>query len=282
VRAVAVIDGEHYASVVRDAFVELPHEIVPASRRRHREAGVAANSTGGARASLEDAIRDTRPMWYSISPTSPYFGRLRDSLAARALALGVPYEGRLQARPAAFRDRSDAVRGRDRHRQVGKTAVTGHVARRMARDRRVVVVAMGRGGPADPEVIEVQPTVRPPGALRAGRHAASDHLETAALTGLPTVGCRRCGGGSPGRSDSNVLAGTRIAEELGPDLMVLDGSGAALPSIAASAGSLWSGRTRICGRNRLSEPVSALLADLVVVRWPRTVSITRAFGQLSS
>ena len=54
------------------------------------------------------------------------------------------------------------------------------------------------------------------------------------MTGLPTVGCRRCGGGLAGAvGTSNVLAGTRIAEELGPDLMVLDGSGAALPPIAA-------------------------------------------------
>ena len=29
-RAVAVIDGEHYADVVRDAFAELPYDIVAA------------------------------------------------------------------------------------------------------------------------------------------------------------------------------------------------------------------------------------------------------------
>ena len=84
-------------------------------------------------------------------------------------------------------------------KRVGKTAVTGHVARLLARERQVVVVAMGRGGPAEPELVEVRPTVDDLLALsRAGRHAASDHLETAALTGLPTVGCRRCGGGLAG------------------------------------------------------------------------------------
>ena len=121
-------------------------------------------------------------------------------------------------------------------KRVGKTAVTGHVARVMlARDRRVVVVAMGRGGPAEPELVEVRPTVADLLALsRGGRHAASDHLETAALTGLPTVGCRRCGGGLAGAVGiSNVLAGARLAEELDPDLIVLDGSGAAIPPIAA-------------------------------------------------
>ena len=102
---------------------------------------------------------------------------------------------------------------------------------------------------------------------RAGRHAASDHLETAALTGLPTVGCRRCGGGLAGAVGvSNVLAGTRIAEDLGPDLIVLDGSGAALPPIAAER------RILVVGAHQdhavatgYLNPYRALLADLVVV-----------------
>ena len=43
---------------------------------------------------------------------------------------------------------------------------------------------------------------------RSGRHAASDHLETAALVGVPTVGCRRCGGGLAGAvGSSNVARG---------------------------------------------------------------------------
>ena len=33
---------------------------------------------------------------------------------------------------------------------------------------------------------------------REGRHAASDYLETAALAGVVTIGCRRCGGGLAG------------------------------------------------------------------------------------
>ncbi|HEX7524917.1 MAG TPA: 2,3-diphosphoglycerate synthetase, partial [Gaiellaceae bacterium] len=64
-------------------------------------------------------------------------------------------------------------------KRVGKTAVTGAVARALARDRRVVVVAMGRGGPAVPELIESPPSLDELVALsRSGRHAASDHLET--------------------------------------------------------------------------------------------------------
>src|SRR5262249_36157674 len=119
-------------------------------------------------------------------------------------------------------------------KRVGKTAVTGHVARTLARDRDVVVVAMGRGGPPEPEVIDVRPTVESLLALsRAGLHAASDHLETAALAGVVTIGGRRAGGGFAGAvTDSNVLEGARVAAERDPDLVVFDGSGAAIPPIA--------------------------------------------------
>ena len=96
---------------------------------------------------------------------------------------------------------------------------------------------MGRGGPAEPELVETPPTVDDLVALaRSGRHAASDHLETAALAGVPTVGCRRAGGGLAGAPFAdNVLAGARLAASLDPDLVVFDGSGAALPPVAADA-----------------------------------------------
>ena len=72
---------------------------------------------------------------------------------------------------------------------------------------------MGRGGPAEPELVETPPTLDDLVALsRSGRHAASDHLETAALAGVPTIGCRRAGGGLAGAPfASNVLEGARLA-----------------------------------------------------------------------
>src|SRR3954451_20633265 len=94
-------------------------------------------------------------------------------------------------------------------KRVGKTAVTAHLARLLARDHDVVVVAMGRGGPPEPELVEAPPSVHDLVALsRSGRHAASDHLEVAALTGVTTIGCRRAGGGLAGAVFvSNVEAG---------------------------------------------------------------------------
>ena len=51
------------------------------------------------------------------------------------------------------------------------------------------------------------------------------------LTGLPTIGCRRAGGGLAGAPfASNVLEGARLAATLDPDIVVFDGSGAAHPA----------------------------------------------------
>jgi cyclic 2,3-diphosphoglycerate synthase len=120
-------------------------------------------------------------------------------------------------------------------KRVGKTAVSAHVASLLARTLDVVVVAMGRGGPPEPVLVERPPSVAELVALsRSGRHAASDYLELAVLTGLPTIGCRRAGGGLAGSVFvSNVLAGARRAESLEPDVIVFDSSGSAIPPVAA-------------------------------------------------
>ncbi len=267
-----MIDGEHYASVVRDALVELPYEIVACVLVGGTEKLRGGEGYGvPLAASLEAAIAAHAPDVVLDLSDEPVLGPpARFRLAARALALGVPYEGAdFRLDPPHFEaigTPSVAVIGTGK--RVGKTAVTGHVAGILARDRRVVVVAMGRGGPARPEVVEIRPTVADLLALsRNGRHAASDHLETAALTGLPTIGCRRCGGGLAGAVGvSNVVAGVRLAEELGPDLIVLDGSGAAIPPIAADRRILVvaAHQDHAVSTGYLN-PYRALLADLVVV-----------------
>jgi len=271
-RAVALIDGEHYADVVRDALAELPYEIVAAVL-----VGGAEKLRGGEdygvplAASLEAAVAAHAPELVLDLSDEPVLGPPeRFRLIARALALGVPYEGAdFRFDPPRFEPvavPSLAVVGTGK--RVGKTAVTGHVARTLAADRRIVVVAMGRGGPAEPETVTVPPTVEGLLALsRSGRHAASDHLETAALAGVPTVGCRRCGGGLAGAVGlSNVLAGVRAAQALGPDLIVLDGSGAALPPIASARRVLVVGghQDRTIATGYLNA-YRALLADLVVI-----------------
>ncbi len=289
-RALALVDGEHYPPVVRDALMELPYEFVAAVL-----VGGAEKLRGGAdygvplAEDVDGALARYRPEIVVDLSDEPVLGPVeRLALASRVLVHGIPYVGAdFRFEPPRFEQfelPSIAVVGTGK--RVGKTAVTGHVARLLATESRVVVVAMGRGGPAEPETISVAPTLDALVSLsRAGRHAASDHLETAALVGVETVGCRRCGGGLAGAVFvSNVLEGARVATGLQPDLVVFDGSGAALPPIAAD-------RTITVVGGHQSPGVAAgylntfrlLLADLVVLtmaedgsEWERTYESVRA------
>jgi cyclic 2,3-diphosphoglycerate synthetase len=157
-------------------------------------------------------------------------------LASRVLAAGVPYAGadfRLEP-PELEPFPLPSVAVFATGKRVGKTAVSAHLARLLARDRDVVAVAMGRGGPSLPELAESTPSLDELLALsREGHHAASDYLEIAAIAGVVTIGCRRCGGGLAGAvATSNVAAGAELAFQRGADFVVFDGSGAAIPPVA--------------------------------------------------
>jgi cyclic 2,3-diphosphoglycerate synthase len=231
-KAVALIDGEHYPAVVRDALDELPYEWVGAilvgggeKLRGGEEYGVPLLADFGEAEIVVDLSDE------------PVLGpEERFGWASNALAAGLPYVGAdFRFDPpvyAEFELPSIAVIGAGK--RVGKTALSAHLASLLARDRDVVVVAMGRGGPAEPEVIERRPTVDDLVELsRAGRHAASDYLEIAAICGVPTIGCRRAGGGLAGKVFlSNVVEGARVAAEREPDVVVFDSSGASIPPVA--------------------------------------------------
>ena len=240
-RAVAIVDGEHYVAVVRHALAELPYEFAAAVLIGGQEKLRGGEDYGiPLAADVESAIAGHAPDVVVDLSDEPVLGPAeRLALASRVLALGVPYVGadfRFEP-PVRVPIATPSIAVAGTGKRVGKTAVTGHVARLLARDRNLVVVAMGRGGPPEPEVVTIPPTVESLVELsRSGRHAASDHLETAALVGVPTVGCRRCGGGLAGAvATSNVAEGARVAGELGPDIVVFDGSGAAFPPVAADS-----------------------------------------------
>jgi cyclic 2,3-diphosphoglycerate synthetase len=271
-RALVISDGEHYAPVVRDAVAALPHEVVglwlaggTEKLRGGEDYGVPVVDL------LEGAIAELEPDLVVDLSDDPVLGpRERFRVASRVLALGLPYEGtdfRFEPPPLApFPLPSLSIIGTGK--RVGKTAVTGHVGRLLALDRDVVVVAMGRGGPQEPEVAEVRPTLERLLELsRQGRHAASDYLETAALAGVVTIGCRRCGGGLGGApGESNVLAGAALAAERGPELVIFDGSGAAIPPVETDA------RVLVTSTGQPREVVTGylnafriLVSDLVIV-----------------
>ena len=271
-KAVAVIDGEHYPPVVRDALAQLPYDFAAAylaggteKLRGEDEYGVPVVDD------LEAAITEHAPGVVVDLSDEPVLGpRERFRLASRVLARGIPYVGpdfSLEPPPLeSFPLRSLAVIGTGK--RMGKTAVVGYAARLLAQEQDVVVVAMGRGGPKDPALADVQPNVEDLLELsRGGDHAASDYLETAALAGVVTVGCRRCGGGLAGATaTSNVAAGAELAAEREPELVIFDGSGAALPPVAVQK------RLLVAGAHQPPEIVAGylnayriLVSDLVVL-----------------
>ena len=257
--AIALIDGEHHPHAVRDALARL-------SRSLDIRAAVFC---GGEEKLRPDVLRDAEAHYgvAVVVPQDPSAG-LRElvaheervdvvldladepvlgpaqkmELACTALALGLRYLGAdFELRPpvlepSPFPGRSVAVIGTGK--RTGKTAVCQHWAA-LLRDhgRRPVIIAMGRGGPAEPE--HASPSIGVDDLLaiaRAGRHAASDYLEDALLAGVPTVGCRRVGGGLAGGCvESNVAAGVRAAAAQDPDIVLFEGSGATVPPVDVDA-----------------------------------------------
>jgi cyclic 2,3-diphosphoglycerate synthase len=271
-RALALVDGEHYAPVVRDALRELPYEFAGAllvggteKLRGEDDYGVPVVHE------LEEALERFEPEVAVDLSDEPVLGpRERFRLASAFLARGVVYEGAdFSLRPPEFEPfelPSLAVIGTGK--RMGKTAVIGYAARLLAADHDLVVVSMGRGGPAEPQVAEVSPTVEDLLELsRGGEHAASDYLETAALARVPTIGCRRAGGGLAGATwSTNLSEGMRKARERDPELVLFDGSGAAIPPVEAD------GRILVAGAHQAPDLVTGflnayriLISDLVVL-----------------
>lgn len=209
------------------------------------EIGVPVVREATADAALATALDRFRPdLVFDLSDEPVVDARSRLRLAATALLAGVGYHGadfRLDPppRPRVATKPSVAVIGTGK--RTGKTAVSAHLARTLAADGRVpVIVAMGRGGPPEPELID--PTTFDLSAAglvalaASGRHAASDHLEDALMARVATIGTRRCGGGLAGApADSTFAAGVALANARPEPLLVLEGSGAAIPPVHADA-----------------------------------------------
>ncbi len=284
-RVLALVDGEHYPPVVRAALEQAGRDgdVVAALLLGGTEKlngapdfGVPLERVVGDAASsmLAAAERHGADRVLDLSDEPVLTEERRLWLAANALAAGLVYEGAdFELRPPAREPISIptmAIVGTGK--RVGKTAVAGHAAR-LLRDagREVVMVAMGRGGPEQPELVEARE--RPIGVddllerARSGMHAASDFLEDAVFAGVTTIGARRCGGGLAGGTYlSNVVEAAHMAERLAPDLVLLEGSGAAVPPVRADRTVLVTAATRSAFTLTSGlGPVRVLGADLVVI-----------------
>ncbi len=195
------------------------------------------------RATLREARADAL-VDLSDEPVIGY--RERFLLMSAALAEGARYVAAdTEVRPQRFArlNAMPALGVIGTGKRVGKTAVSGWLARRLdgrlAGRGGVVVVAMGRGGPPQPELVLGADGLGPAellAASRAGRHAASDCYEDAVLAGVTTIGCRRCGGGLAGAPfNDNVREALPLVAASGAALAVFEGSGAVVPPVACDA-----------------------------------------------
>ena len=273
-RALFLIDGEHYPPVVLDAMKTVEESL--------GAEGVAAAFLGGTEklkegtdygvplVTAEDPVSAVQKalstyavevvLDLSDEPVVGYKERMR--IASLALAAGARYKGSdFDLSPPEYHPVSTkpslAVIGTGK--RVGKTAISGYLARLLAENGFVPgVVSMGRGGPPEPEVIEGHKMEVGSAylieALEKGAHAASDYYETAALSRVVTVGCRRCGGGLSGEPFvSNVLEGAKLANALDTGITIFDGSGAAVPPVEVG------GRVLVAGAHADPEYVTGFL-----------------------
>ncbi|WP_297487202.1 2,3-diphosphoglycerate synthetase [Thermococcus sp.] len=279
-----LIDGEHYPDVVAWAIRKLGDvccavflggtEKIGGIEEVERRVGVPVYHSPDYLAALRRALTENdvdEVVDLSDEPVVGYESRFR--IASLCLGLGVPYRGAdFLFFPKPMRRTSKPSIGViGTGKRVGKTAVSGFIARTAKRVARPVVVTMGRGGPEEPELIDGEEMEITPEFLlklaEKGRHAASDHFEDALTSRVTTIGCRRCGGGMAGFPFFDVVDGcVELAESLPHDLIILEGSGATFPPYRADGYVVVV--SALQGVEKVSHyfgPFRISLADIVVV-----------------
>jgi cyclic 2,3-diphosphoglycerate synthetase len=253
---IALVDGEHHPDTVRAAldglaatrelaavvfcggYEKVRQDVLQSPERHYGRPVVTGSTAEEALPSLAAETKAKAVIDLSDEPVLAPANRMR--LAALALHLGLGYEAPGLAlsppayEPVDFDGPKLAVIGTGK--RTGKTAVAGHWATLLReRGQEPVIVCMGRGGPAAPQVAGPETPLDELLAIAAsGRHAASDYLEDAALAGVTTVGCRRAGGGLVGEPyESNFSAGAALAGSLSPDALIFEGSGSCIPPVEA-------------------------------------------------
>jgi cyclic 2,3-diphosphoglycerate synthetase len=287
-RVIVLVDGEHHPAAVRAALEALRNEgneiagavfcggTEKVDRSKLDEVyGVEVAQDDDLVRVLGEALERWRPEVVNDLTDEPILSPAqRFELASHALAAGVSYHGadfELSARKFERIVTKPSIRVFATGKRTGKTAVASALARHAAaQEHSPLIVAVGRGGPNPPRLIEAG--TRLDAALllewaEAGHHAGSDYVEDAMTSGVTTIGCVRVGGGLAGATVySNVLDAARMAEERSEDLVIFEGSGASFPDVAVDAGVLCipatlppADITSYLGAYRL------LLADLAVV-----------------
>ncbi len=296
-KMVCLIDGEHYLPVTRSALKTLDNI-------EHIEV-VAAVFIGGT-----EKLRDVTPdsigeklgvkvyfgpdhhkipydlivevsvkhqadvvMDLSDEPVVDYSKRFK--IASMVLEQGILYEGpdfSFQPLDEYNVLKKPSLKILGTGKRIGKTAVSAYAARLIHKgDYNPCVVAMGRGGPEEPEIVRGDEIEITPQYLMEqsdkGIHAASDHWEDALMSRILTIGCRRCGGGMVGQVFiTNMKQGAQMANEVESEFVIMEGSGAAIPPIKTDQHIVLVGANQpMINIERFFGPYRIKLADLVVI-----------------
>ena len=260
-KMLCLVDGEHYLPVTQEAIDTL-------NNLEHIDI-VGAVFIGGTE-KLRDDSEDTYseklgvPVQFAKDKDIPYdtiVGMIREygvdtvfdlsdepildypkrfNIACKVLSEGITYEGPdFKFEPTTQYDimEKPSITILGTGKRIGKTAVSGFVSRLIdKKGYEPCVIAMGRGGPEDPEIVHGEKLKINAEFLleqsEKGVHAASDHWEDALMSRILTIGCRRCGGGMAGEVFlTNMKKGARLANEVDSKFAIFEGSGAAIPPI---------------------------------------------------
>lgn len=296
-RMICLVDGEHYIPVTKSALDTLDsidyNEIV---------AVIFIGGTEKLREVSEESIAEKleRPVHFgpdhhkipydligekvaeyeadvvmdlSDEPIVDYSQRFK--IATIVLSRGIPYEGPdFKFFPLGEHDvlKKPSLKILGTGKRIGKTAVSAYAARVIHKhEYNPCVVAMGRGGPEEPEIVHGDQIEITPQFLMEqsdkGIHAASDHWEDALMSRILTIGCRRCGGGMVGEVFiTNMVKGAKLANEVDADFVIMEGSGAAIPPIKTDKHIVLVGANQpLINIERFFGPFRVELADMVVL-----------------
>ncbi len=289
-KLVALIDGEHYPDVTHDAIQKL--------RQVYKGDIVGVIFLGGTEKLVMDnpeeyfgenlflinnlfpdflkALNYFKPdIAYDLSDEPVVNYRTRMMIASYCLAHNCSYMGPdflFEHNEKSLEISKPSISVIGTGKRIGKTAVSSYISTLfIENDIDVCIMAMGRGGPKEPQVIKGGEVDITPEFLlnfsQKGNHASSDYIEDALMSKATTVGCRRCGGGFGGRMFlTNIAKGIKIVEKINPDLAIIEGSGASIPEIntkaaicVVGAGQDWESIIGYLGIYRI------MIADIIII-----------------
>ncbi len=262
-RAMALIDGEHYIPVLKGALNYVrenypEYELVaavflggtekigtPEDVKKALDIPVIiGKQVPPIKEIVETAKKYNIDVAIDMSDEPVVDYEKRFMIASALMAIGVRYVGAdFEFKPIDFQDVAEhpSLKCIGLGKRVGKTAIsmyTAYILKQMG--RKPCVVKAARGGPEKPTALFGDRLKLTPEFLLSeadkGKHAASDYYEEALMAGIIAVGARRCGGGMVGKPFySTEVEAVKYANTLPVDFIIVEGSGTTVPAVYTDA-----------------------------------------------